>query len=78
MSLVLLVAEFIEKMEFIRCQFCKGMAIEKVGHNIFGSRKINNFQTIFLNNQPSVVDTIGSKVQKGKVFVIGVNMDDVS
>ena len=51
---------------------------EKVSHNIFGSGKINNFWTIFLNNQPPVADTIGSEVQKGKVLVIGVDMDDVS
>ena len=54
--------EFMEKMKFIGRRFGKGLVMEKVGHNIFGSGKINNFQTIFLNNQPPAVDTIGSEV----------------
>ena len=56
--------EFIEKMKFIGRQFGKGLVTEKVGHNIFGSGKINNFRTIFLNNQPPVVDTIVMKFEK--------------
>ena len=70
--------EFIEKIQFIGGWVSKGLVTEKVGHNIFGSGKINNFRTIFLNNQPPVVDMISSEVQKGKIFVIGVDTDDVS
>ena len=70
--------EFIKKIEFIRGLFGKGLATEKVGHDIFGSGKINNVQTIFLNNQPPVVDMIGSEAREGKVLVISVDMDDVA
>ena len=64
--------DFIKKIKFIGRWFGKGLATEKIGHNIFGSRKINHFWSIFLNNQPLVADTISVEIRKGKILAIHV------
>ena len=42
--------EFIQEMEFIWRLVGKGLVAEEVCHNIFGSGKVDNFQTILFHN----------------------------
>jgi hypothetical protein len=42
------------------------------------SRKVDNFRSIFLNNQWSVGDTIGIEVCEDKIFVIRIDLDNVT
>ena len=42
------------------------------------SRKVDNFWSIFLNNQSPVADTISIEVCKGKVLVIRIDLDNVT
>ena len=51
---------------------------EKICNHILGSGEVDNFWTIFLNNQPPVVDMVGGEVGEGKILVVSVDADDVS
>jgi hypothetical protein len=42
------------------------------------SRKVDNFWSIFLNNQSPVADTISIEICKGKVLVIGIDFDNLT
>ena len=42
------------------------------------SRKVDNFRSIFLNNQSPVADTISIEVCKGKILVIRIDLDNVT
>jgi hemolysin activation/secretion protein len=42
------------------------------------SRKVDNFWSIFLNNQSSAADTIRIEVCEGKIFVIRIDLDNVT
>jgi hypothetical protein len=42
------------------------------------SGKVDNFRSIFLNNQSLAADTISIEVCKGKVLVIHIDLDNVT
>jgi hypothetical protein len=42
------------------------------------SRKVHNFWSIFLNNQSPVADMISVEVCEGKIFVICIDLDNVT
>ncbi len=42
------------------------------------SRRVDNFQSIFLKNQLPAVDTISIEICKGKVLVIDIDLDYVT
>jgi hypothetical protein len=65
-------------MKFIRRRVGEGLVTKKIGHNVLGSREVNHFGSIFLNNQPPAADTIGGKIGKGKILVVSVDPNDVS
>jgi hypothetical protein len=42
------------------------------------SRKVDNFWSIFLNNQSPAVDVISVEVWEAKIFVICINLDNLT
>jgi hypothetical protein len=45
---------------------------------VHSSRKVDNFRSIFLNNQLPVVDMISVEDCKGKILVICIDLDNVT
>ena len=69
--------KFINKL-YVRWQrIIEGLVAEKISNNIIGSGEVDNFWTIFFNNQSPVVDTISGEVGEGKILVVNVDVDDV-
>jgi hypothetical protein len=49
-----------------------------MGNNVVHSGKVDNFRSVFLNNQLPVADTISIEICEGKVLVIGIDLDNVT
>jgi hypothetical protein len=52
--------------------------MKEIGNNVVHSGKVDNFWSIFLNNQSPVADTISIEVCEGKVLVIHIDLDNVT